>query len=151
MRDGEDLEEHFPRLKQSAYRTTSPESPAYNCIAWAAGDSTRWWWPDAFSVAYWPPGVPREDTVEAVTAACMSLGYRQCDEAGAEAGYEKLAIYAIGDQAKHAARQLPGGMWTSKLGQGVDIEHTLEGLESELYGEVVKIMRRRRPETRPLA
>ncbi len=65
-------------------------------------------------------------------------------------GYEKLAIYAMADQPKHAARQLPGGMWTSKLGQGIDIEHMLEGLESELYGKVVKIMRRRIPESRPL-
>ncbi len=151
MRGGEDLEEHFPRLKASAYRATSPESPAYNCIAWAAGDTSRWWWPDAFFVAYWPPGAPREDTVDAVTSACESLGYQECEHADLEAGFEKLAIYADGNRPRHAARQLTGGMWTSKLGQGIDIEHTLEGLESELYGKVVRIMRRRLAESPSLA
>ncbi len=107
----------------------------HNCIAWAAGDTSRWWWPDAFFVAYWPPGVPREDTVAAVAPPCESLGYRECDDAGVEPEHEKVAIYAVGDQPKHAARQLPGGLWTSKLGQGVDIEHTLEGLEGALRDE----------------
>ncbi len=140
----EDLEEHFPRLKATAYRATSPETPAYNCIAWAAGDTSRWWWPDAMLVAYWPPGAPREDTVGAVASTCEILGYEECEESGVEPGYEKLAIYGVGDQPKHAARQLPEGMWSSKLGQGIDIEHTLDGLESELYGKVVKIMKRPR-------
>lgn len=151
MRGEEDLEEHFPRLRDAGYRATSPESPGYNCIAWAAGDASRWWWPDAFFVAYWPSGVPREDTVEAVRAACETLGYQECEHADVEAGFEKLAIYADGEQPRHAARQLPGGMWTSKLGQGIDIEHTLEGLESELYGRVVKVMRRRLPQSQPRA
>ncbi len=89
--------------------------------------------------------------MEAVTAAGESLGYKECEHADFEPGFEKLAIYAVGDQPRHAARQLPGGKWTSKLGQGIDIEHTLEGLESELYGWVVKVMRRPRSESRPLA
>ena len=31
---------------------------AYNCIAWAAGDTRWWWWPDPNS--YWPPGPSSE-------------------------------------------------------------------------------------------
>ncbi|HEY7428267.1 MAG TPA: hypothetical protein VH682_28795 [Gemmataceae bacterium] len=37
----------FPRLNGTAYRITSPASDVYNCIAWAAGETNRWWWPVA--------------------------------------------------------------------------------------------------------
>ena len=36
----EDLESMFPHLARSAYAITSPSTPEYNCIAWAAGDSS---------------------------------------------------------------------------------------------------------------
>ena len=43
----------------------------------------------------------------------------------------------------HAARQRPGGKWTSKLGKAEDIEHdTPDVVAGGLYGEVVLIMRR---------
>lgn len=41
------LEELFPGLRETEYTLTSPEDRGYNCIAWAAGDLSRWWWPDA--------------------------------------------------------------------------------------------------------
>lgn len=50
----------------------------------------------------------------------------------------------------HAARQLPSGAWTSKLGEWEDIEHdTLEALEGsegrgEAYGRVALILKRER-------
>ena len=46
------LEDSFPNLREEPHRLTSPDSPKYNCIAWAAGDDSRWWWP-GFG-AYWP-------------------------------------------------------------------------------------------------
>ena len=42
----EPIDAIFPGLRNSAYRVTSPAARDYNCIAWAAGDATRWWWPD---------------------------------------------------------------------------------------------------------
>src|SRR5713101_10154879 len=39
-----------------AYRVTSPATRNYNCVAWAASRTDRWWWPSPF--AYWPAGVP---------------------------------------------------------------------------------------------
>ena len=51
----------FPRLAPPArFEITSPRTVAYNCIAWAAGETQRKWWPDKVGVAYWPKGVPRE-------------------------------------------------------------------------------------------
>jgi hypothetical protein len=42
----------------------------------------------------------------------------------------------------HAARQLPGGRWTSKLGALEDIEHALQDLVGTEYGSVVQVMKR---------
>jgi hypothetical protein len=41
----EHLEKLFPALLGSGYQVTSPRDEAYNCIAWAAGDTTDCWWP----------------------------------------------------------------------------------------------------------
>ena len=50
--------------------------------------------------------------------------------------------FTPGRIVKHAARQLTSGRWTSKVGQNIDIEHTLAGLEGPFYGEVVRILKR---------
>ena len=96
------------------------------------------------SAVYWPPGVPREYTVEAYRAAIETCGFAVCKTSEPEPGFEKVALYAIGAEPQHAARQLPSGSWTSKLGMADDIEHgTLEALEGEEYGNVALLMRRR--------
>lgn len=41
------------------------------------------------------------------------------------------------------ARQKASGIWVSKMGKGVDIEHTLDGLQGDFPGNVVKIMKRK--------
>ena len=140
-----DLELAFPNLRGTAYRITSPSSPAYNCIAWAAGETHRWWWPTPSY--YWPRGITREATLSAFLAVFQSLGYTVCDDARLEAGFEKVAIYAdAGGVPSHAARQLESGEWTSKLGPDVDIRHTdLKSLESAVYGVVSHILSRRKP------
>ena len=61
-----------------------------------------------------------------------------------EPGVEKIAIFSdtAGDP-RHAARQLPSGAWTSKLGDHVDIEHTdVNAVGGLLYGEATVYMRR---------
>jgi hypothetical protein len=54
----EHIEGAFPRLVPDGYRETSPPDLLYNCVGWAAGDTSRWWWPDKAS--YWPKGAQRE-------------------------------------------------------------------------------------------
>jgi hypothetical protein len=44
----------------------------------------------------------------------------------------------------YAARQLPNGRWTSKLGEWEDIEHALHDLTGMVYGSVVLVMKRPR-------
>jgi hypothetical protein len=137
-----------PSLKESSYKITSPKDPQYNCIAFAVGDLANFW--DDLGLIgygvrgyYWPPGVPSADTLEGWIKVFETHGYRETEDHNLELEYEKVAIYATPDGPEHVARQKASGIWTSKLGKGVDMEHTLEALEGEFYGKVVKIMKRK--------
>ena len=70
-----------------------------------------------------PEGAPRNESVEAFTIAFGQLGYTTCEDGTLESGFEKVAIYEANNVVTHMARQLDTGMWTSKLGNGEDIEH----------------------------
>jgi hypothetical protein len=62
-----------------------------------------------------------------------------------EEGYEKVALFALLGAPKHAARQVPGGRWTSKLGEREDIEHELHALTGQVYGSVARVLKRTPP------
>jgi hypothetical protein len=130
-------------LSRSEYRETSPADRHYNCIAWAANDDQNWWWPHPSDETFWPPGVPRIESVGGFIDAFRALGYEPCDHADLEPGFEKIVFY-IGEDGlpTHAARQLDSGRWSSKLGELEDIEHEVDGLEGELYGTIGPVMRR---------
>lgn len=141
----------YPNLKPNNFVVRSPKSPKYNCIAWAAGDSRRWWWP-SFGY-YWPDGVQHANTMDAFIQAFGTLGYVACDDKECvgpphEAGVERIAIYAIYGVPKHAARQMNERWWTSKMGANIDLEHTLSALEGPFYGSVRKILKRTVPQRR---
>ena len=132
----------FPELRRG-YELTSKATKAYNCVAWAAGDQTRWWWPDAMGVDFWPAQVARVETLAAFVDAFALLGYSVCDRSDFEKGYDKIALFANqGHAPTHIARQLSGEEWTSKLGTSVDLQHRLEGVVCEAYGRVTVVMRR---------
>ena len=141
-----DLEATFPLLHKEGYIITSPKTPTYNCIAWAAGEDFRWWWPDPNYQYYWPIRT-RNCLIKTFKDAFATLGYISCCmNACYECGYEKVAIYRLGFNVTHMARQLPSGEWTSKCGQSEDIIHcTLAGLESsnpDGYGSIAEILKR---------
>jgi hypothetical protein len=55
-------------------------------------------------------------------------------------------LYGYGFVYTHAARQLPSGKWTSKLGKGEDIEHDSPyDVGGGVYGEVMQVMKRAVP------
>jgi len=130
----------FPRLTPGNHRITSPETTDYNCIAWSASDTNRWWQPGV----YWPVAVPPDEYgIETLEQAFLSLGYEVCPDGNLEAAFEKVALYGLGLLYTYAARQLLDGRWTSKLGRGQDIEHdTPDDVAGGVYGEVVEFMRR---------
>ena len=130
----------FPRLTAANHRITSPPTPVYNCIAWAAQDTSRWWQPEVF----WPIESPTNDYgIGVLEQMFASLGYLECQVDDYEIGFEKVALYGSVLFYTHASRQLPNGKWTSKLGRSEDIEHdTPDVVAGGIYGEVVQLMRR---------
>lgn len=135
----QELEAAFPGLRGTPFRVTSPKDPHHNCIAFAAGDKHRWWWPSMGN--YWPKGAPRQVTVAAFEAAFATLGYQRCNSPTREAGFEKVVLYAKDTTPTHMARQRLE-RWHSKLGQGVDIIHDLCAVEGVVYGNAVAFFRR---------
>ena len=133
----------FPNAESEGYKKTSEVSSFYNCIAWASGEAGRHWWPNS-NMAYWPEDVPAKTTVNAFLKLFKKQGYANCADGSHEEGFEKVAIYALSFVVKHAARQLPNGGWTSKIGIGdLDIEHnSIEAIEGPHYGEVVRFLKR---------
>lgn len=142
--------EDHPFLTEDTCEITSPPSRQYNCIAWAAKDSTRNWWPDPWRVGYWPLGVPRRVTVEAFMEAFARQGYKLCLNASLEPTLEKIAIFGKETSdgtviPTHAALQLESGEWTSKLGALEDVRHKkLESVNGPAYGKPVCLMARPR-------
>ena len=138
-----EIEKIFPGLGVGNYTIRSPSTPEYNCIAWAAEDIEAWWWPDANNQYYWPDEVPREESFEAFKDLFEKWDYQECETGDYEEGYQKIAIYVnANNKPTHMSRQLSSGIWTSKLGQIEDIEHSFQGLDSPTYGSIAVIMKR---------
>ena len=104
------IDRQHPRLASEGYSVTSPPDDCYNCIAYAAGETDRWWSHITGEGYYWPPHASRTPAIASLVEVFAGLGYEICPDASAEDGYEKVALYRIGGNWSHAARQLPGGM-----------------------------------------
>jgi hypothetical protein len=139
----EGIEAVFPRLRGTDWKVSSQPDDLYNCIAWAVNVTTVWWWLVGPGKTFWPEGVPRQVTLEAFREAFATLGHTVCAGEELEPGFEKIALFANEQGVpKHAARQLPSGRWTSKLGKMEDIDHALHDLAGTIYGSVVLLMKR---------
>lgn len=142
-----ELESLFPRLRTSGYQITSKQADQPNCIGWVLY-SNLYFDPSGSIVGgyYWPPGIRRDDSLEAWSELFALHRYTECDDATLEPDSEKIAIYGGPDgEPWHVTRQLISGEWTSKLNKLEDIQHpTLEALIGPDYVEVVRIMRRPR-------
>ena len=137
----------FPQLAGSSATRTSDPDEGYNCIAWAAEDNERIWWPVQHG-AWWPvEPIPPEPTVDAFVRGFRELGYEPVRDGEHDPSIEKLAIYVKDGEVTHMARQLANGRWTSKIGKNVDIEHPLDALENGDYGSVHSFLGRTRPAT----
>jgi hypothetical protein len=142
----------FPKLLPAGFTiddVTSPKTPVYNCIAYAAKDETRPWWPMPQHFGpryfYWPPDLPRQiiPTVENFFSAFEKLGYERCSTSDHEEGFEKVVLYVKNGVPKHMAREIGDGVWYSKLGDEQDIRHhVFDAVENQIYGEARYFMRR---------
>ncbi|HKR59036.1 MAG TPA: hypothetical protein VJS64_04830 [Pyrinomonadaceae bacterium] len=155
--DKQRVQSQLENLTDGSFEKTSDVSGAYNCIAHAAYDSRRKWWPIPLQHArldrHWPDGVPRRRTIRVFRLAFEKEGYELCDDGSLEEGFEKVVLY-VSDTATaedplnaptHMARQLPCGKWTSKLGEDIDIVHDIpERVTGRVYGRIELYMRRNR-------
>ena len=133
----------FPRLASEGFEIVGEPTTEYNCIAYAAGDTGNWWWPDEDRDSYWPPWATLDDGIDSLQEAFAGIGYELCDESHFEEGFLKVALYADEGKFQHAAAQMPNGRWRSKMGQGPVIEHrSPESLDGGIYGGVHCFMRR---------
>jgi len=133
----------FPNTTNFNWRPSSPPTFEYNCLSWSVHRQDVWIWPDEREQFAWPPDMARTDTLVNLMSFFMRIGFSDCSSPNLETDFEKIAIYGRDDIPVHVARQLPNGVWTSKLGPGIDIEHdTLNVLEHGAYGVVRAIMRK---------
>ena len=131
----------FPKLSSEEFEIVERASERYNCIAYAAGDTSKWW--DHNRNHYWPTPATRSNSIESLKEVFVSLGFEQCHDSSAENGYQKVALYEEQGVWKHAAVQIPNGRWRSKMGKGPVIEHrSPESLSDSQYGNVGLYMRR---------
>jgi hypothetical protein len=146
----EDIDRHYPKLADAGYEITSEATPVHNCIAWAAGDTSRWWecgeeGPIDEAGVYWPEGARFGFGLDALISAYEVMGFELCPECGPEpeAGYDHVALYAENGEWRHAAKRLKDGRWSSKLGDLQDVSHDSPGdVCGEFNGEIAGFMRR---------
>lgn len=136
------LNPKFPKLTDHNFSITSPCDPTYNCIAWAAGDQIKWWWPGS-QAAFWPVR-DQSLSIVAFREVFSQLGYVQTTSHDNADRFERIVIYTKDGIPTHAARQTADGAWTSKLGQAWDIAHKFDALNDGEYGLPTLIMERSR-------
>ncbi len=99
-----EIEQDLENLRGTGYEKypISPKTPfppkGYNCIAFAAGQTDRWWWPSPNKFLYfWPPHLLREfpgtETMENFIKAFEWKGYRPCKGGKYKKNIEKVAIF----------------------------------------------------------
>ena len=112
----------FPNLANEDFDIICPESTRYNCIAYAAGDTSQPWGDE--EGYHWPEEVTTSPTIRGLENLFKWLGFKKCHGPRLEPGYQKVALYANQGFWQHAALQMPNGRWRSKLGKGGPlIEH----------------------------
>lgn len=134
----------FPNTyKKPFVEKTSNKTTAYNCIAWAANINTERFWPDPYGGYKWPDDIIFEESLEAFIQFYNKHDYKLSDNGQYKDGFIKIAIFTKDDVPTHAARQISENNWTSKLGDHIDVKHSLESLENGFYGDVAVFMEKR--------
>ena len=131
----------FPNLAREGFQIIDQPSTRYNCIAYAAGDTSKWW--EDTERRYWPSHGSRSAAIASLREVFVGLGYEQCDDSSIDDRYQKVALYETQGAWTHTAVQMPNGAWRSKIGEGPVIEHrSPASLSGGMYGEPTVFMRR---------
>ena len=133
----------LPNSSVEPLLVTSLATGNYNCIAWVLEDTTNFYWPVPEVYFYWEQDLPREETIDCFIQLFARYGYEICENALKERGFTKIALFTKEGIPTHATRQLPNGLWTSKLGILEDVRHTLSAISGGLYGSVAVVLKKK--------
>ena len=138
-----ELIREFPQLGgDKHFEIKSDENVVYNCIAWAMGVSNCW--VDYYLVPghWWPSGVARENTPEALIAAFQAVGFTIMDDYSYDGSIDKVVLYKVGNKWTHASRLLGEGVEYSKFGPRWDATHGRGVFHGTIYGDAYACMGR---------
>ncbi|MGH6917459.1 MAG: DUF7689 domain-containing protein, partial [Geminicoccaceae bacterium] len=125
--------QYFPLLSDIEKKKTSDPDVRYNCIAWVFGDTRRVWWPNK-KRCYWPLATSGKSRLEAFKQLFARAGWTETANSAVEPKLQKIALYVLLGEPTHAAKLLPSGWWSSKLGPDIDLAHKLDELKGPVYG-----------------
>lgn len=130
----------LPDFVNSRSKITSPETSKYNCIAWAFGSSSKWWWPCDHPDAHWPMDCAGLTVTQAFDAWFNADGWQETQDLAFDPALVKIALFAKPDgEPTHAARLIATDTWTSKLGHSYDVSHGINELNGPTYGRPIRI------------
>ncbi len=142
----------FPDLRNDAnFEILSPQTPLYNCIAWAMQFEDRWVSIFDYPNYWWPNGVEKTMSPDALIEAFKAVGFTLCDNRDLEESFDKVVLYKNEDKNEwtHAARIISETTEHSKFGQSFDGTHSHEvlcktgiGYEDSSYGIPYAFMKR---------
>jgi hypothetical protein len=135
-----ELEKDFPNLFNNNYKIINVSNPEeYNCHAFSLNILDMWC---GSSERSWPSNIPRNPILENYIKYFNLYGYILCDSLDYEENYDRIAIYVNSGYVTHSCRQF-GNMWRSKLGPCDILEHKLDWISGDIYGNVECVMKRK--------
>lgn len=134
---------YFPHLgTDQHYELLSEQTPIYNCIAWAMGFNDRWVDVLLSPGHWWPAGVRREVSPQALIDAFAAVGFVETDNAHFEDGFDKVALYQKNGEWTHASRIENDEVEYSKFGGSFDGIHSHNIFSGSIYGDEYAYMKR---------
>jgi hypothetical protein len=137
-----DIESDFPNLIGKEFRVLKKsESIKYNYHAYSLEIYDEWC---GSSQKNWPHDkIDRSPSLENYIKYFNLHGYNMCEDDSLEERYDKIALYVNkNNNVTHSCRQF-GELWRSKLGPGGILEHKLEWICGDIYGNIGCIMKRK--------
>jgi hypothetical protein len=133
------------------YEVTSEQDVRYNSLAWALNEKNISYWPGGMVGYSWPENIGQDETLDSFIEFFEHHGYQRCSSSSYERKYQKIAIYADNNgQPKHVSRQKNKKIWASKILKYEDIEHRLDAISGQNFGNAVVYLKIRKREQKSL-
>lgn len=142
----------FPGLKDDVnFEILSPQTPVYNCIAWAMRLNDRWVDPYMVPGHWWPDGVVKSMSPDALIQAFEAMGFTITADCSIEEDFDKVVLYKdpTKEQWTHASQLIKDSIEHSKFGEEWDGSHSFNSITGIIYGVPYCYMKRCKSYTVP--